>query len=53
MYSPVQTKSYEQLKNNWSNCCIYEKKGGSLSCKDKELNKIKKYEIRNRNHKTI
>ena len=25
-------------KNNWLNCCIYEIKSVSLSCKDKEIN---------------
>ena len=34
-----EERSYEQSENNPRNCCIIGIKGGSLSCKDKEINK--------------
>tara|TARA_R100001129_G_C5288305_1_gene238932 strand:- start:658 stop:834 length:177 start_codon:yes stop_codon:yes gene_type:complete len=29
------------MKNKWRNCCKIDKKSGSLSCKDKEINNNK------------
>mgnify|MGYP003640739933 CR=1 FL=1 len=39
LYLDIQRKGRKRYyKNNRPICCIYGKKGGSLSCKDKEIN---------------